>query len=244
MEVELINIVSFGGGTNSAAMLVGLHQHGIPVDLILFADTGAEQPHTYCFIETMNEWLAAHNMPSIITVENVDRFGNRLSLETECLRSQTLPSIAYGYKRCSQKYKIAPQGKFCNNYPPCRAVWASGERVTRFLSYDAGEIRRYNHSKTYDAKDKKYHNRYPLIEWGWSRTDCVRVLEAADLPQPGKSSCFFCPSMKREEIMLLKEQHPDLYARAIAIEDNARPRLEKVKGLGRNYAWKDRFGKE
>ena len=37
---------------------------------------------------------------------------------------------------------------------------------------------------------------------------------------------------------------PDLYARAIAIEDNARPRLEKVKGLGRNYAWKDRFGKE
>ena len=103
MEVELINIVSFGGGTNSAAMLVGLHQHGIPVDLILFADTGAEQPHTYCFIETMNEWLAAHNMPSIITVENVDRFGNRLSLETECLRSQTLPSIAYGHKRCSQK---------------------------------------------------------------------------------------------------------------------------------------------
>ena len=59
MEVELINIVSFGGGTNSAAMLVGLHQHGIPVDLILFANTGAEQPHTYCFIETMNEWLAA-----------------------------------------------------------------------------------------------------------------------------------------------------------------------------------------
>ena len=53
MEVELINIVSFGGGTNSAAMLVGLHQHGIPVDLILFADTGAEQPHTYCFIETI-----------------------------------------------------------------------------------------------------------------------------------------------------------------------------------------------
>lgn len=123
-------------------------------------------------------------------------------------------------------------------------MWASGERVTRFLGYDAGEIRRYNHSKTYDAKDKKYHNRYPLIEWGWSRTDCVRVLEAAGLPQPGKSSCFFCPSMKREEIMLLKEQHPDLYARAIAIEDNARPRLEKVKGLGRNYAWKDRFGKE
>ena len=36
---EYINIVSYGGGANSTALLVGLHQHRIPVDLILFADT-------------------------------------------------------------------------------------------------------------------------------------------------------------------------------------------------------------
>ena len=36
-----MNIVSYGGGANSTALLVGLHQHRIPVDLILFADTGA-----------------------------------------------------------------------------------------------------------------------------------------------------------------------------------------------------------
>ena len=41
-----INMVSYGGGVNSTALLVGLHQHRIPVDLILFADTGAEHPHT------------------------------------------------------------------------------------------------------------------------------------------------------------------------------------------------------
>lgn len=95
-----INIVSFGGGTNSAALLIGLNLYGIPVDLITFADTGAELPHTYHFIEKMNVWLAEHGMPKITVVENVDRNGNRLSLETECLRSHTLPSIAYGHKRC------------------------------------------------------------------------------------------------------------------------------------------------
>ena len=41
-------------------------------------------------------------------------------LEQECLRSGTLPAIAYGYKKCSLKHKIDPQEKFCNNYPPCR----------------------------------------------------------------------------------------------------------------------------
>ena len=45
-----INMVSYGGGVNSTALLVGLHQHRIPVDLILFADTGAEHPHTYAYL--------------------------------------------------------------------------------------------------------------------------------------------------------------------------------------------------
>lgn len=242
MEVDNINIVSFGGGTNSAALLVGLWQHGIPVDLILFADTGAEQPHTYRFIELMNKWLSEHGMPQIITVENVDRYGKRLSLEMECLRSHTLPSIAYGHKRCSQKHKIAPQEKFCNNYPPCREVWRRGEKVTRFIGYDAGEQKRYNHSRKFNATDRKYNNSYPLIEkWGWSRNDCIREITAAGLPQPGKSSCFFCPSMKAQEVIALQEKYPALYQRAIAIEENALPYLLKVKGLGRNYAWKERF---
>lgn len=34
-----MNIVSFGGGTNSAALLIGLYKHKIPIDLITFADT-------------------------------------------------------------------------------------------------------------------------------------------------------------------------------------------------------------
>ena len=46
---EHINIVSYGGGANSTALLIGLHQHRIPVDLILFADTGGEHPHTYAY---------------------------------------------------------------------------------------------------------------------------------------------------------------------------------------------------
>lgn len=240
-----INIVSFGGGTNSAALLIGLYKHKIPVDLITFADTGAEHPHTYQFITQMNRWLSGHGMPQITVVQNVDRYGNRLSLESECLRSCTLPSIAYGYKRCSQKHKIGPQEKFCNHYPPCREVWQRGGKINRFIGYDAGEIKRYQHSRKYDEAGKKYSNRYPLIEeWGWSRDDCIREIKAAGLPQPGKSSCFFCPSMKRQEILSLKEHYPDLFRRAIALEENALPFLKSVKGLGRNYSWKERFGEE
>ena len=51
----------------------------------------------------------------------------------------------------------------------------------------------------------------------------------------------FCIST---ELTTTFNAHPDLFRRAIALEDNARPNLKTVQGLGRNYSWKERFGKE
>ena len=237
-------MVSYGGGANSTALLIGLHQHRIPVDLILFADTGAEHPHTYTYLEVMDDWLKDHGMPPITRVYKTTRDGKRLTLEDECLQSCSLPSIAYGFKRCSLKHKIGPQEKFCNHYPTCQKVWAAGKRVVKFIGYDAGEGYRSDKVLLGDLADRKYSKWYPLMEWGWTRDDCIRQIEAAGLPQPGKSSCFFCPSMKPDEITVLREQHPDLFRRALALEDNARKNLKTVKGLGRNYSWRERFGKE
>lgn len=86
-----MNVVSFGGGTNSTAMIIGMYLHKIPIDLILFADTGGEQPHTYEFIETFNGWLEKHGLPQITSVQYHDKDGNRLTLEQECINSGTLP---------------------------------------------------------------------------------------------------------------------------------------------------------
>ena len=234
-----MNIVAYGGGANSTAMLIGLYHRGIPVDLILFADTGCEQPHTYAFLPRMNGWLTSHGMPEITRVAYVDCHGDRLTLEQECLRSGTLPSLAYGFKKCSLKHKIEPQDKFCNNYPSCRKVWARGERVVKFIGYDAGEERRRTNAYAYDIQDTKYKKEYPLMDWGWGREECVAAIEQEGLPLPGKSSCFFCPAMKKREIRTLYHQHRDLYERAIAIEDNAKPNLLTVKGLGRDWSWRD-----
>lgn len=236
----MLNIVAYGGGTNSSAMLVGLHKNRIPVDLILFADPGGEMPETYAFLDIMDEWLSANGMPKIRRVHYTKSDGNRLTLEEECLASATLPAIAYGHKSCSVKHKVEPQDKFCNHYEPCLDVWRKGGKVTKFVGYDAGESQRRNHAIVYDIQDKKYRKQYPLFDdWGWNRVDCKEVLAAEGLPQPGKSSCFFCPSSKKAEIRRLKQQHPDLLARALAIEDAARPGLRSVKGLGRDWAWRD-----
>ena len=74
-------------------MIFGMYHKHIPVDLILFADPGGEQPHTYAYLPIMNEWLARHGLPEIQIVTYQDKDGNRLTLEQECLRSGTLPAI-------------------------------------------------------------------------------------------------------------------------------------------------------
>lgn len=145
----------------------------------------------------------------------------------------------YGYKKCSLKHKVAPQEKFCRHYQPCIDAWEKGEKVVKFIGYDAGEERRLLNALPHDLQDKKYQKEYPLMEWGWSRKDCIQAIRDAGLPLPGKSSCFFCPSMKRWEIRTLYHRYPDLLRRALAIEDAAMPNLTSVRGLGRNWAWRD-----
>jgi hypothetical protein len=69
------------------------------------------------------------------------------------------------------------------------------------------------------------------------REDCERSIREAGLPVPMKSACFFCPASKRQEILWLRERHPDLLQRALAIERNAAPNLTSVSGLGRSFSW-------
>ncbi len=236
-----MNVVSFGGGTNSTAMIIGMYLHEIPIDLILFADTGGEQPHTYEFIRAFNEWLSKHGIPEIKPVFYTDKNGKRLTLEDECFRSNSLPSIAYGYKKCSLKHKIGPQEKFCNNEARCKAEWAAGRKVHKYIGYDAGETRRIQHATPIDEADKKYQKHYPLYVWGWDRAECVRVIERAGLPKPGKSSCYFCPSMKKKEIQQLWEENPELFQRAVEMEHNAAESLITIKGLGRSWSWESYY---
>ena len=154
-----MNVVSFGGGTNSAAMIIGMYLREIPIDLILFADTGGERRHTYDFIEKFDAWLTARGLPEVTFVQYHTKDGERLTLEQECLKSGTLPSIAYGFKKCSLKHKIGTQEKFCNHDERCKAIWKAGGKVDKYIGYDAGETRRIQHAMPTDEANQMKRKR-------------------------------------------------------------------------------------
>ncbi|WP_252053532.1 hypothetical protein [Acinetobacter silvestris] len=147
------------------------------------------------------------------------------SLEQDCLDRKALPSVAYGFKTCSQRFKVQPQDKLLNN------SFIVTARLVKLIGFDADEPQRAN--KTYDDK---YTRMYPLIDWNMGRDECIQSIENEGLALPGKSACYFCPNSKISEIKWLEQVHPDLLQKALAME--AQADLTEIKGLGRNFSWK------
>jgi len=239
-------VVSFGAGVDSTAVLVGLHNRGIVPDAIVFADTGAEKHSTYLHIIRMQAWLESVGFPSITIVRYVPPRAPYKDLEGNCTKNETLPSLAFGHHSCSLKWKVEPQHRYLRSWAPAVDAWNRGETVVKAIGYDNSPADQKRAKKTFaigGGKDAgKYTYWYPLQDWGWDRTECIKQIVAAGAPVPPKSSCYFCPAMKHDEILELSETHPDLFARALEMERIARDGrhgLQTVKGLGRNFAWAD-----
>lgn len=231
-------VVSYGGGVNSLAMLVGYHERGEVPDAVVFSDTGGEKPETYFSLRiAVRGWMARLGFPDMTIVDRAS-FGRSKTgdqtLEEECLRLGSLPSRAYGYGRCADKWKIDPFRWWVEGWPQAQVARAAGKPVYRAIGFDAGEARRVK-----ATDDPGFEKAYPLIEWGWTREACVEAIERQGLPVPVKSACFYCPSSTRSEVLALAERHPKLFARAVAIEQRAQESgiNTTVLGLGRRFAW-------
>jgi hypothetical protein len=227
--------LSYGGGVNSTAMAIAFVQRGLPLDIICFSDTGGERPETLAYIERFSEWLQSKGYPKVEHLRYTDKDGNRLTLEENCLNKEILPSLSYGYKKCSLRWKVGPLDKYHNNNDLAQECWERGYKVIKLLGYDAGEGRRVDWA---DEEDDKYEYGFPLYHLGLNRRGCEDLIEEAGLPSPGKSACFFCPATKKHEIKALANDHPDLMERAIQMEENAMENLKTIKGLGRSFSWK------
>lgn len=261
-------VVAYGLGVNSTAMLVEFAKRGIQPDMILFADTGGEKPETYAYLPVIQRYLKEVKFPPVITVRYEPKTAPYRTLEGQCLHTGTLPSLAYGGKTCSLKFKRSPQDKFILQRFPVATLTERNQRVVRAIGFDASEKRRTyagivkaigldaseEHRLTWAKPKQSQEERqsreawldehvfayfYPLFDWGMDRAECVRSIEDAGMPVPPKSACWFCPASKKHEIVWLREHHPELMKRALAIEENATPNLTSVAGLGRSFSWAD-----
>jgi len=211
-----------------------MRRRRIRPSFVLFADVGDERPETYEFIEQhMRPWLRSVGFPDVTVVRyEPKRFkhGPYSTLFENCMVNSTLPSLAFGRKACSNKWKIAPMDKWVRQQ--YGEHLAEGNQIARCIGYDAGPKDSCRGGNVTDCDDFVYL--YPLREWGWDREQCKLEIAKEGLVVPPKSACFFCPSTQKDELVQLAIDHPELARKAVEMEDRAQPNLKAIEGLWRN----------
>mgnify|MGYP001583448261 CR=1 FL=1 len=234
------SIVSYGGGVNSVAVLVWLANHGVVPTAIVMADPGSERRHTVYFRDVvLPPWLAARGFPPVTVVNRIDegqhvkRAWRLETLRDECLRLKALPSVAYGWKKCSAKYKGDTQRWWVARQPWAQAEWSAGFKIAKVIGYDGGEERRALKAFQNAWENARFEPWYPLYDERIDREGCEALILAAGLPLPGKSACTFCPNNKLEEWEQLRREEPDRFEEAVAMSRNAEVDSPDVVGFMR-----------
>jgi len=238
-----MNVISYGGGVQSTAMIVLAAQGrlGLDVEHALFANVGddSEYPATLDYVRNvMTPWAAERG----ITVHELHRTTRNGDVETlwgrlmkEGSRSLPIPvrmsNGAPGTRSCTADFKIRVVGKWLK-----AAGATADDPATVCIGISTDEFQRVGNKRAepYEAPH------YPLITLGLDRQQCMNVIAQAGLPVPPKSSCFFCPFHRPQVWAEMRRDEPELFDRSQHLEDVLNERREM---LGKDSVYLTRFGR-
>ena len=195
------HILSYGGGVNTVALMIMLVRNNMPLDEVVFADTGGEVPETYDYISVTQEYLDRNNIPFKTLVARKEE-----DLYSCSFRRKVFPSAIWRWS--TRDFKVRPIHGYYRNL---------GCHVNQYMGIAYDEVDRMR-----DSQVEYVTNIYPLIEKQVTRQGCVEIIENEGLPIPVKSGCFFCPFSTFDRWKWLYHTHPDLYDKAIVLEENSK----------------------
>jgi len=73
-------------------------------------------------------------------------------------------------------------------------------------------------------------NRWPLIEQGMTRQDCLRWLDRHDYPLPPKSACIGCPFHSDDHWRRMRDRDPEAWADAVSVDAAIRTGFRGIRG--------------
>ncbi len=209
------HICGISGGKDSSALAVYMRER-VPEMEYFFCDTGAELPETYEYLTRLEVILGKP-----IALLNASRGFDHWF---EVFRG-TLPSPQMRW--CTKNMKIKPIEQWIGDTP-----------AVSYVAIRADESNRKGHIST----KPNISTRFPFIEDGIDRDQVLRILEDAGIGLPDyyqwrtRSGCYFCFYQRKAEWIGLSEHHPDLFDRAVAIEQ----KVLQDAGVNRDADFRDR----
>lgn len=193
-------ILSLGGGVQSTALYL-LSKNGVlpAIDCAIFADTGFEENSTYQTIKQLG------NKPEIITCSGVESIEDDETLPVPLFVKGHDGRAAPLRRQCTRDYKVdVVRREIRKRFKTPVALW---------IGISTDEQKRANPSKV-----KYIEHRFPLLELGWNRNDCLNYLKENGFGQVQKSACLCCPFRSISEWINLKNNSPEEFKKAVEWE--------------------------
>lgn len=199
MVENATGVLSFGAGVNSIALAILLVNEGWRGHIV-FCDTECEWPDTYCYMTMFeHDWLRPRGLSITRLCRAPWQAKYDGGLIDYCKYAHVVP---LQYPRwCTNEWKVDPQTR-----------WRIANSVADapMLGIAADEDHRMPAAIR------------PLVDRGIDRAGCERIITEAGLPLPRKSGCYICPFQRQSQWRELWQRYPQLFARAVALETNAR----------------------
>lgn len=214
-EDPKIRVISLGAGVQSTtlALMAAAGEIGPMPDCAIFADTGWEPKSVYEHLDRLAKALPfpvhivqVSNLREDV-INNVNSRGRNFSVVPWFTKS------GLGLRQCTGEYKILPIARKIREllgYAPRKRIPAGSAEVWIGISTD--EIQRMK-----DPRDKWQVGRWPLIDAGLSRKDCVKWLSEAGWSAP-KSACIGCPYHSDAMWRDMKENDPISWNDAVEVD--------------------------
>ena len=203
-------------------------------DCAIFADTRWEPPGIYDHLRWLTKQIPfpLHMVDNgrslredVKALTNHSDSANYVDIPVY-LRGRDGQADGMGRRQCTSNYKIRP---IRNKIRELLGVGKgrrvpAGTTVELWLGITTDEAGRMK-----DPRDRWMHNRYPLIEAGMSRRDCMAWWEARYERPLERSACVACPYQSRRRWVETMHRWPDLFAEAVEIDARMRDRLAFAK---------------
>ena len=213
MDKPEYNLVSFSGGKDSTAMLLGMIERGMRIDCILFCDTGLEFPAMYEHIAKLEKDTG---MP--ITRVRAEKSFEELMFYAEIKRKPDSAALkkygpdirGYGWagprmRWCTARLKDEPRERFLRKI---RKKYDVKEYIG--LAADEG----YRLERKQNRQPGHVH---PLVDWGMTEADCLQYCYDRGYDWNGlyeqfkRVSCWCCPLQPLPELRQLYHNHRELW---------------------------------
>ncbi len=227
--MKRLTVISLGGGVQSSvmALMASAGAFDRVPDCAIFADTHWEPPSLYPHLD----WLAGQLRFPLYVVDNgrslredvkalTNHSGSRRYVDIPVyLKGRDGEGNGIGRRQCTDNYKIRPVRRKVRELLGLRRGQRvpSGVGVELWLGISTDEAIRMKTSR-----DRWIANRYPLIEAGMSRRDCIDWWAARYDRPLERSACVACPFQSRARWVETKRRWPELFAEAVEIDANLR----------------------